>query len=157
MTTDSRRSCLVALLLLVALPPSIAGQPKLPGYDAKADPEADLNRALTEARSSNKKVLVIAGGEWCVWCHYLEAFVKKNKDVDDALHGAFVTVKVYLGEENRNAAFFSRFPKAAGYPHFWVLESDGKLKKSLNTALLEDGKTSYNKAAFLKFIRDMAG
>jgi thiol:disulfide interchange protein len=157
MTTESRRSCLVALLLLIAMPPCIAGQPKLPGYDAKANPEADLNRALAEARKSNKKVLVIAGGDWCVWCHYLEAFVKKNKDVDDALHGAFVTVKVYVGNENKNAEFFSRLPKAIGYPHFWVLENDGKLKKSVNTALLEDGKTSYNKATFLKFIRDMAG
>lgn len=137
--------------------PCMAGQPVLPGYDAKANPQTDLNRALAEARSSNKRVLVIAGGEWCVWCHYLESFVKKNEDVDDALRGAFVTVKVYIGSENDNAEFFSRLPRAVGYPHFWVLENDGKLKKSVNTALLEDGKTSYNKAAFLKFIRDTAG
>jgi len=160
MTAGSRRSCLVALLLLVAMPPCIAGQsqlPPLPGYDAKANPQVDLNRALAEARSSNRKVLVIAGGEWCVWCHHLEAFVKKNKDVDDALHGAFVTVKVYYGTDNNNAEFFSRLPKALGYPHFWVLENDGKVKKSVNTGLLEDGKSSYNKAVFLKFIQDMTG
>ena len=155
MTTATRRSCLV-VLLSIAMPPCIAGQANLPGYDAKANPEADLNRALAEARGSNKKVLVIAGGEWCVWCHYLESFVKTNRDVEDALHGAFVTVKVYVGNDNTNAKFFSRLPKADGYPHFWVLENDGKLKKSVNTALLEDGKTSYNKATFLKFIREMA-
>lgn len=156
MTAASRISCLFALFWLAATPPGFAANPPLPGYDPKANPEVDLNRALAEARSTKKKVLVIAGGDWCVWCHYLESFVKKNKDVDDALHGAFVTVKVYIGDENRNATFFSRLPKAAGYPHFWVLENDGTVKKSVNTGTLEDGGKSYNKATFLKFIRDTA-
>ena len=151
-----RNSCFVALLLFVAMPTCMAANPPLPGYNPKANPDADLTRALVDAKTSNKKVLIIAGGDWCVWCHYLESFVKKNKDVDDALHGAFVTVKVYMGDENKNTAFFSKLPKAAGYPHFWVIESDGKLKKSMNTGLLEDGKKSYDKAGFLKFIRDMA-
>ena len=156
MNAGFRMAGLVALLVLIAIPPSLAADPPLPGYNPSANPDTDLSRALAEAKASNKKVLIIAGGEWCVWCHHLEAFVKKNKDVDDALHGAFVTVKVYIGDQNKNTAFFSKLPKAAGYPHFWVLESDGKLKKSMNTGLLEDGKSSYNKARFLKFIQDMA-
>jgi thioredoxin-related protein len=145
----------LALCLLALAPDALAGEPKLAGYDAKADPQVALNRALVEARASNRKVLVVAGGDWCSWCHYLESFIAKNKDVDDAIHRSFVTVKAYYAEDNRNTAFFSRLPKAVGYPHFWVLSSDGKVLHSVNTATLEDGGKSYNKAAFLKFIREL--
>lgn len=145
----------IALLLLALATPGMAAAPKLSGYDPKADPSADLVRAMAEAKASNRKVLVIAGGEWCVWCHYLEAFVKKNQDVDAALNRSFVTLKAYLGEENRNTAFFSKLPKANGYPHFWIISGEGVILHSVNTGSLEDGGKSYNKARFLKFIRDV--
>jgi thioredoxin-related protein len=145
----------LALCLFALAPACLAGEPNLPGYDAKADPQIALDRALVQAKASKKKVLVVAGGEWCIWCHYLESFIAKNKDVDDAIHHSFVTVKAYYGEGNKNTAFFSRLPKAVGYPHFWVISSDGKVLHSVNTATLEDGGKSYNKARFLKFIRDL--
>src|SRR5262245_20053151 len=90
----------LALCLLALAPACFAGEPKLPGYDAKADPQIALDRALVEARASNKKVLVVAGGDWCSWCHYLESFIAKNKDVDDAIHHSFITVKAYYGQDN---------------------------------------------------------
>ena len=145
----------LALCMLALAPACTADAPKLPGYDAKADPQLALDRALVEARASNRKVLVIAGGDWCTWCHFLESFISNNKDVDDAIHRSFVTVKAYIGEDNRNTAFFSRLPKAAGYPHFWVISSDGKVLRSVNTATLEDGGKSYNKDRFLTFIREL--
>jgi thioredoxin-related protein len=152
----ARWSSLIALLMMVSMPPCMAAEPKLPGYDAKANPDVALSRALAEAKASKRKVLVVAGGEWCSWCHYLEAFLKKNPAIDGELHRAFVPVKVYFGEENKNATFFSRLPKANGYPHFWVIAADGKVLKSVNTATLEDGGKSYDKKQFLKFIQDMA-
>jgi thiol:disulfide interchange protein len=148
-------SCFVAMSLLALTNPCVAAAPKLSGYDSKADPQVDLSRALVEAKASNRKVLVIAGGDWCIWCHYLQAFLEGNKDVDAALHRSFVTVKAYIGDENQNIVFFSRLPKASGYPHFWVISSDGQTKRSVNTAPLENGGKSYDKARFLKFIRDM--
>jgi thiol:disulfide interchange protein len=155
MVSRAGLSCFIAFSLLALTSPGNAAAPKLSGYDAKDEPEVALSRALAEAKASNKKVLVIAGGDWCIWCHYLESFLTKNKDVDAALHRSFVTVKAYIGEENKNTAFFSRLPKANGYPHFWVISSDGQTKRSVNTAPLEDGARSYDKARFLKFIRDM--
>jgi thiol:disulfide interchange protein len=152
----SRLSFLAALLLVGSLPLSMAATPTLSGYDPKANPDADLRRALVEAKAGNKKVLVVAGGEWCTWCHYLEAFLKNNPAIDAELHRAFVPLKVYIGEENKNTAFFSRLPPAKGYPHFWVIASDGKVQKSVNTGTLEDGRKSYDKKKFLKFIQDLA-
>jgi hypothetical protein len=98
-------------------------------------------------------VLVIAGGDWCRWCLALDKFVSDDPEVKTSLDAAFVTVHAYYGDENENQAFFSRLPEADGYPHFWVLDSDGGLIRSVSTAGLEDGDDGYNKAAFLEFIR----
>lgn len=124
-------------------------------YSPTADPSVLLEAALREARAGNKKVLVIAGGDWCRWCLILDRFVAANPDVRSALEGSFVVVKVYVGEKNRNIAFFAKLPKAQGYPHFWVLNHDGKVAASVNTGLLEKGPDSYDKERFLQFIQDM--
>lgn len=126
-------------------------------YSPTANPSVLLEAALTQARASNKKVLVIAGGDWCRWCLILERFVAANPDVKSALDGSFVVVKVYVGEKNRNTAFFAKLPKAQGYPHFWVLNPDGNVAASVNTGPLEKGPDSYDKERFLQFIRDMRG
>jgi hypothetical protein len=152
----SRLSSLVALLLMGPVPLCMAAEPKLSGYDAKVNPDISLGQALAEAKASNRKVLVVAGGEWCTWCHYLEAFLKRNPEIDAELHRAFVPVKVYVGQENKNSAFFSRLPKADGYPHFWVIAPDGRVLHSVNTGPLEDGGRSYDKKKFMKFIREFA-
>ena len=122
------------------------------GYDPRADAAAQLAEGVAQAKSEGKLVLAIAGGDWCIWCHYLNAFVKNNADVDNALHDTFVIVKVYYGDDNKNEAFFSSWPKADGYPHFWVFSGDGNLLSSQPTLPLEDGGKSYDKEEFLAFI-----
>jgi thioredoxin-related protein len=124
------------------------------GYDAQANPFEALQAAQVRAHSEDKLVLLVSGGDWCVWCHYLYRFLETNRDVDDALHDTFVVAKVYVGEENRNQEFFAKLPKADGAPHFWVLDGSGKLLKSQPTVVLEDGKKSYNKDAFMAFISE---
>jgi thioredoxin len=52
----------LALLFALALPPAHAApQP----YDEKADAKADVQRALSDAKSSGMPVLVIFGANWC--------------------------------------------------------------------------------------------
>jgi thioredoxin-related protein len=125
------------------------------GYDPLANPGAALSRALTEAKTSNKKVLIVAGGDWCRWCLILNSFVADNADIKAELDRSFVTVKVYVGDDNTNAQFFSTLPKAKGYPHFWVISKEGRTTHSINTGTLEKGKDSYDKTAFLRFIREV--
>ncbi|HLF12331.1 MAG TPA: thioredoxin family protein, partial [Gammaproteobacteria bacterium] len=90
------------------------------GYDPKADPFEQLAQGVARAKTEDKLVLLISGGDWCIWCHYLNAFVKNNADVEQPLYDTFVVVKVYVGDENKNDEFFSSWPEAAGAPHFWV-------------------------------------
>jgi thioredoxin-related protein len=123
------------------------------GYEPEADPFEQIANASLIAGRDDKKLLVIAGGDWCIWCHYLDAFLKHRPDVDRELKSTFVIVKAYLGDDNFNEAFFATLPEAAGYPHFWVLDVNGELLASQNTLPLEDGDKSYDVAMFLAFIR----
>jgi hypothetical protein len=122
------------------------------GYDPAVDPFEQVRSAQVRAQASHKLVLVMAGGEWCIWCHYLHAFLERNADIGHALEGTFVVVKAYFGEKNENDAFFSTLPKAAGYPHFWVLSADGTLLESQNTLPLENGDKSYDRRNFMAFV-----
>lgn len=122
------------------------------GYDANADAFVQLDSAIAQAAAESKLVLLISGGDWCIWCHYLAAFLERETAIDAALHEVFVVAKVYVGDENKNTAFFSRLPEAVGAPHFWVLSATGEVLASQNTLPLEDGAKSYEPQAFLAFI-----
>jgi hypothetical protein len=124
------------------------------GYDSAADPFASVRAGEAQAKAGDKLVLVEAGGAWCRWCWAIDSFLRANPDVQSEFDKTFVRVKVYFGDENANRAFFATLPKATGYPYFWILGADGKLLHSVSTGKLEDGKDSYDKTAFLKFIRD---
>lgn len=129
-----------------------AAETKDIGYDAKADAFALRDAAIAQAAAEDKLVLLISGGDWCIWCHYLAAFLDRETDLDAALHDAFVVAKVYVGDENMNQEFFATLPKAAGAPHFWVLSATGELLASQDTLPLEDGAKSYDRNKFRAFI-----
>ena len=122
------------------------------GYDPHANAFEQLDTAVAKAAAEDKLLLVIAGGDWCIWCHYLAAFLDRETALDADLHDVFVVQKVYVGGENMNTEFFAKLPKAAGAPHFWVLSQKGELLASQDTALLEDGAKSYDRAKFAAFI-----
>ena len=143
--------CAAAMFALQFAIPADSAESTL-GYDSAADPFALLRDAEIVASREDKRILVIAGGEWCVWCHYLNAFLHDNPAVSVPLEEAFVIVKAYLGDENSNEAFFATMPEAAGYPHFWVLDAEGTVLQSQNTLPLEDGGKSYDAQRFLAFI-----
>lgn len=60
-------------------------------------------------------------------------------------------LKVNVDETNDNAEFLSAFPRAMGYPHMYVTNSDGKILSSQDTAeFLENGK--YSEKRFRLFL-----
>jgi hypothetical protein len=122
------------------------------GYDPRANPFDELAAAVAAADSQGKLVLLISGGDWCIWCHYLYDFLESHDDIDAALHD--VVAKVYVGGDNPNKEFFATLPEAAGAPHFWILSRKGELLKSQPTVVLEDGAKSYDESKFRKFIDD---
>ena len=119
-------------------------------YDPAADPEADLARAVERATAENKRILLFTGGEWCVWCHYLEDVLDANASAHDAFAASFVVMKVNYSPENKNETFLSKYPPAEGYPDFQILESDGTFLAHQGTEPLEEGR-SYNQDRLVAF------
>lgn len=148
------RKALVLAAAVVTLGAGLAApQPKKDiGYDPLANAFEQLDAAVATAAAENKLVLLISGGDWCSWCHYLAAFLERERPLDVALHEVFVVQKVYVGDENMNEEFFARLPKAAGAPHFWVLSSTDEVLASQDTLPLEDGAKSYDRSKFKAFV-----
>lgn len=122
------------------------------GYDPGADPFERYHEAIATAATENKLVLVIAGGDWCSWCHTLDRFLARNEDVQRSLEGTFVVLKVYVGDENYNEDFFEQLPPARGAPHFWIISPERHVLASQSTGMLERGRRGYDRHQFLGFI-----
>jgi thiol:disulfide interchange protein len=121
-------------------------------YDPRRDAAADIERAVAEAKRTKKNVLLEVGGKWCVWCRIMDSYFEANPDVLKLREDNFVTVKINFSPENENKEVLSKYGEIPGYPHLFVLDSEGKLIQSQGTGELEAGK-SYDKEKFVGFLR----
>ena len=112
-----------------------------PKFDPARNPEKDLADAVEKAKVSGKYILLDVGGEWCPWCKRLDIFLYDNEELHNMLMNDFEVVKVNMSPENKNEQFLSKYPKIPGYPHFFILDKNGKLIQPQDTSALEDGKS----------------
>lgn len=124
-------------------------------FDPARNPFQDLKNAIEYVQKTNKRILLDVGGEWCIWCHRLDAFIESHKEIKEFLDKHFVVVKVNYSKENKNEKFLSEYPEIKGYPHFFVLEKDGKFLHSQDTGLLEKDK-DYDERKFMQFLEKWA-
>jgi thiol:disulfide interchange protein len=120
------------------------------GYRPDADPDADLALAVRRAAAENKHILVVVGGDWCVWCHVLDRFLARDQEVHAAFAAAFVILKVNWSRENENAEFLSRYPESTAYPDFFILDAHGQFLAQQQTDVLERDR-SYDRAQMIEF------
>jgi thiol-disulfide isomerase/thioredoxin len=109
--------------------------------------------AIAKGKASGKRILVQVGGNWCGWCYRLHQYFNEQPAVAKALDDGFEVVLVNFSDENRNQASLGQYPPFIGYPHLFVLDSDGTLLHSHDTGELEAGD-SYNQAKVLAFLSD---
>jgi len=122
-------------------------------YSEQRDPFKDAVAAIKLAQETNRNVLIEIGGNWCTWCHKMDAFLEKNPEVYHQLHSKFVLLKISVSDANENEAFMKSLPPVLGYPHMYVSTSAGKMILSKDTAeLQEDGQ--YSTQRWLTFIND---
>jgi len=95
-------------------------------YDPDRDPFEDLEAAVNVAQAENKRILLVVGGNWCLPCIKLVRFWAETESIRERLVRNFVVLKVNYGPVNNNERFLSQFPETIGFPHIFVLESDGR-------------------------------
>jgi thioredoxin-related protein len=151
-----------SLFLLIVVPLSAQTDTKdndkykvITKFDPTRDASKDIIEAISEARKSNRRILLDVGGEWCIWCHRLDELFEIHQDLNKFLHDNFVVVKINFSKENENKEVLSKYPKVAGYPHFFVLNKNGKFLHSQNTGDLEEGK-GHDKEKVLSFLKKWA-
>lgn len=120
-------------------------------FDPKRNAELDVKNAIAKATKEKKRIILDVGGEWCGWCIHMDEFLEKNSELKKLRVENYIWVKVNFSEENENEAVLSKYPHIIGFPHLFVLDSDGTLLFSQDTSELESGNT-YNYDKFMDFL-----
>lgn len=120
-------------------------------FDPSRNPFDDLKSTVELAKNMNKRIILDIGGDWCVWCHRIDAFMNKTEEIKSLLGENFIVLKINVSKENKNEKFLAQYPAIEGYPHFFVLETDGSLLHSQNTGDLEKDK-DYDSEKFISFL-----
>ena len=123
-------------------------------YDPARNPAEDLQQAIAIAQNQNKRIMLELGGDWCIWCKFMDEFYASHNDILQFRADHYVLVKVNVSDKNMNEDFLSQFPAAAGYPHIYILYSDGTFLHSQDTVELEDGAESYVPDVFMAFLKE---
>lgn len=120
-------------------------------YDSARNPADDLASTITRAQAEKKNILIQVGGDWCGWCKLMSNFIETDEKVRDTILENYLVMKVTENADNKNSAFLSQYPSIPGYPHLFVLDTNGQLLHSQGTAELEQGH-GYNEATYLEFL-----
>ena len=132
------------------------GSKKLHLYKPDENAEAEIVKAITEAKRSGKHVLIQAGGNWCSWCIRFHEYVEKDKQLDSLMNANYIVYRLNYSKENYNVKLMTKykFPQRFGFPVFLILDSDGNLIHTQNSWYLEDGKTSYDREKVKTFFTE---
>jgi thiol-disulfide isomerase/thioredoxin len=112
-----------------------------PVYDEAADARTQIANALRAAKSSNRRVLIQWGGNWCPWCLRLHDLMTEDKAIARVLHYEYDVVHVDCHKPNGKnedlAASYKADVAKDGYPYLTVLDGDGKVLVNQETSALE--------------------
>jgi hypothetical protein len=80
-------------------------------------------------------------------------FTKADKDILRVMEDDYVFVLVNWSTENKNsdAMFYLGNPERFGFPVFVIIDGDGNVLHTQDSALLEQGK-GYNKKHIMRFL-----
>jgi protein disulfide-isomerase len=137
-----------------AATPKVTAAPVLLGdYDASADAEADVKRALAAAAKDGKPVLVDFGADWCPDCVVLGKLAAKPSVAP--LLAKFHVVSVDVGQFDRNLDVAEELTvdlRTSGIPALVVLDHKGKVRTVTNDGSFANARTmnTGDVAAFLK-------
>jgi thioredoxin-related protein len=125
-------------------------------YNPQADVNKDFAKAVSEAKSGNKFVLIQVGGNWCKWCIKFHKEATEDVQLDSAIRADYVYLLVNYSKENKNEEFLSKmgYPQRFGFPVFLVCDTEGKVIHIQDSWYLEDGTGGYDKKKVLAFFKN---
>lgn len=121
-------------------------------YKVYADAAYELKYAKERALKEKKNIIIFVGGNWCVWCKRLDAFLKNDPDLTKAL-GEYEVMHINYSKENKNEKILATFnnPQQFGFPVIVLLDDKGNYMATQNTGDLEEGK-GYSKEKITGFL-----
>ena len=111
-------------------------------YPDGVDAKAEITEALTDAKKTHRRVLLIFGGNWCYDCHVLDAAFR-SKEIAPTLNQNYVVVHINIGEYDKNLDLADKYeiPLKKGVPAAAVLKSDGTLVVSQKNQEFEKARS----------------
>ena len=110
-------------------------------YNPKANAEKDVTQLLAKAKQEKKHLLLQIGGNWCLMCYRLNAFVQTDSILKKLLNDNYISYHLNYSPENKNSAYLAKLgnPQRYGFPVLVVLDADGNRLHTQNMALLLKG------------------
>jgi thioredoxin-related protein len=147
---------LILLLLSSSFAVSAQDMKKFNLYKPEEKAEAEINKAIAEAKKSGKHVFIQIGGNWCIWCARFHEYIGKDKQLDSLVNANYVVYHLNYSKENYNVKLLTKykFPQRFGFPVFLILDDEGNLIHTQDSWYLEDGKTSYDREKVKTFFTE---
>ena len=126
-------------------------------YNPKADAQAEIAAAVTQAQAENKHVFIQVGGNWCPWCKSFHDLTSTDPELKSFIDQNYVVVHVNYSPENKNLETLASldYPQRFGFPVFVILDAEGQRIHTQNSAYLEDGK-GHSKEKIQQFLQQWA-
>ena len=113
-------------------------------YSAEADPKADIAAALKQASLEHKRVILNFGGDWCGDCQVLDIYLHQSPNLE-LFDKNYLLVHVDIGHYDKNLDIAEKYniPLKKGVPALAVIDADGKVVYSQQTAEFGDMRYMY--------------
>ncbi len=147
------RFLLITFSLLLFFSSSALGQERKKDlYHPEANAVQDIASLVEQAKKENKHIILQVGGNWCSWCYLFHDFVQENPEIKKIVEQNYLVYHLNYSKENKNETLLAQYqyPQRFGFPVLLILDTDGKLIHTQNSALLEEGK-GYNKKKVSEF------
>jgi thiol:disulfide interchange protein len=130
---------------------SVTPTPNL--YHDDADAKKEIEAALKSSVSTNKRILLIFGANWCYDCHVLDQALHQG-EAGKIVSESFLLVHVDIGEGEKNLDLVKlyKIPLEKGVPALAVLEGDGHLLYSSGQGEFEAARRMMKKD-LIQFLR----
>ena len=128
-------------------------------YHPEESAEEKINALIEKAKKENKRIMIQAGGNWCIWCLRFNQFVQDTPELKGIVDENYLYYHLNWSPENKNEEVFARYRNPGeeyGYPVFIVLDKNGKMIHVQESSGLEEGK-SYSVDRVKEFFLKWAG